>query len=625
MTRQAESDKVHGMPYNQLPKPAMISAKIEFSCLQSLSWIIFWFLLALSCPGPSGAAGPLSYSLSFQGIEDKNLLEDLKKSSNLLTQKNRPPLSAFFLKKQSENDLQRLLETCFAHGYYQAEAEVRMDTGPEGQLEVVYAFNPGPIYRIQDSRIKVVPRQQKKEIVLPGPEDLNIPRGTPARADSIRNAKAALQRQLLAQGYPDLEQEKPEVFVDDAAHSVSLIFHVLPGNRARLGQTTIHGLERTAEAYVREKIPWSPGQLYDPALIYQFKSQLMNTGLFNLVKVDLADQTDAQARRPVTVTIRERAPRSVRLGLGYETDIGPQARAAWSHRNFLNQGEKLSFSSNISSIKQELTGTLSLPDFYHPDQSLLISSSLLQEDYDSYENRAFKTEIGLQRRLSPDLSLNSGIGYKAQDTDDAQGTEQFHLLFFPGHLEWDTRDDLLDPSQGANLGLGFIPYQSLFPSDLTYFKSLLTARWYQALNKDKTFILALRSKLGSITGAATKNIPADERFYAGGGGSIRGYPYQEVGPQKDGDPFGGRSLIEVSSELRWKIADPFGAALFLDGGQVSDDSLPNPGEDLAWGAGLGLRYYTELGPLRLDVGFPLNPDDHIDNSFQVYISIGQAF
>ena len=596
--------------------------------LQALIWTFFVCALLFSGRTVWAAADPLQYSVTFLGIEDTDLLEDLKRRSRLHTEQDRTPLSAFFLKKQAENDLDPLLETCFGHGYHQARGTVQVLKKDNGHWEVVYTFRPGPIYRVQDIRIKLEPQQRKHgtpEITLPNPEVLNIPEGTPARADSIFEAKATLRRQLLSQGFLDLKQDPPEVLVDDAAHSVNLIFHVLPGDKARLGQTRLKGLKRVDEPFVRERIPWSSGQLYDPALIYDFKRRLLNTGLFNLIRVDIAAQEDGQGRRPVTVTLRERAPRSVRLGIGYETDIGPQARAAWTHSNFWGQGERLSFSSDLSSLKQELDGKLNVPGFFRKDQSLLVGSSFLHEEYDSYTNTAFKTETGLQRRLHSGLSLNAGIGYKVQDTDDAEGSSQFHLLYFPGGLEWDTRDNLLNPSQGMNIALGVTPSQSFFPADLTYVKSLLRARFYQSLNRDKSFILALRARLGSISGASTAEIPADERFYAGGGGSIRGFPYQEVGPQKNGDPFGGRSLIELSSELRWKLSDPFGAALFLDGGQVMNNTLPDPGENLAWGAGFGLRYFTELGPLRLDFGFPLNPDDHIESPFQVYISIGQAF
>lgn len=593
--------------------------------LQALAWIVFLSALFVDCRRLSAGADPLQYSVVLQGIEDRDLLEDLKRSSRLLTGKLRAPFSAFFLKKQAEEDLDRLLETCYGHGYYQARATVKVQTEQDGTSQVVYTFRPGPLYQIQNVSIKFEPQQQKQAITVPDLQELNIPAGTPARAGSILQAKTALERQLLSQGYLDIKQEKPEVMVDDATHSVNLIFHVRPGHKARLGLTTLKGLQRVPEAFVRERIPWSSGMLYDPALIYRFKKTLLDTGLFSLIRVDIADQDDGQGRRPVTVTLKERTPRSVRLGIGYETDIGPQARAAWTHSNFWGRGERLSLVSDLSGLKQELDGRLNIPNFFREDQTLLMGSSFLHEAYDSYTNTAFKAETGLRRHLDADLSLNAGIGYKVQDTEDAEGSNQFHLLYFPGGLEWDTRDNLLNPSQGMTIALGVTPFQSVFPADLTYVKSLLSMRWYQSLNRDKSLILALRGRLGSISGASTASIPADERFYAGGGGSIRGFPYQEVGPQNNGDPFGGRSLIELSSELRWTIADPFGAALFLDGGQVRKDSLPDSGGDLAWGAGFGLRYFTELGPLRLDLGFPLNPDDHIDDAFQVYISIGQAF
>jgi len=121
------------------------------------------------------------------------------------------------------------------------------------------------------------------------------------------------------------------------------------------------------------------------------------------------------------------------------------------------------------------------------------------------------------------------------------------------------------------------------------------------------------------------DVPADERFYAGGGGSIRGYSYQSVGPLSGGDPVGGRSLLELSTELRLRLGERFGFVGFLDGGSAFGAAFPDFDEELLWGTGLGFRYFTAVGPLRLDFAVPLDRRHGIDDAFQVYISLGQAF
>jgi translocation and assembly module TamA len=169
------------------------------------------------------------------------------------------------------------------------------------------------------------------------------------------------------------------------------------------------------------------------------------------------------------------------------------------------------------------------------------------------------------------------------------------------------------------------PFQDLSSTDLNFFRTRATLTHYQPVLAHPKLTLAGRLSLGSIHGAATGEIPADKRFYAGGGGSIRGYTYQTVGPLLDGDPTGGRSVLEVSLESRIQIRKNLGLVLFLDGGNVYLDTMPDPEQDLLWGTGLGMRWVTPIGPLRLDVAFPLNRRAGIDDTFQVYVSIGQAF
>lgn len=590
--------------------------------LRCLGILLFFSLLASPL---LAVAAEIEYTVSFQGIEDNNLLKDLKKSSGFVNQKGSAPLSRFFLLKRAEQQLPGMLEICNAHGYYQAFAEVELSKQAENAFEVIFGFDPGPVYQLADIQIEVEPSGRQPGPKLLNPDELGIPKGSPALAEKILQAKTRLQQSVRSQGYLQATLGKPEVRVDSSKQSVAVAFSLRPGPLVKLGSTTIQGLDRVDPEYVLNMIPWKQGDTYDPKLIQEFKTKLMTTNLFNMVKVEFAKGPTKKGLLPVRVRVRERDQRSVRLGLGFETDIGPLGKAAWEHKNFLGQGERLSVSSNLSREQQTLSGAFEKPNFFRPDQSLRLFSSLIREDYDSYQSTALQAEANIRRQLTPEINLSGGVGYKGQTIKDAEGSNRFHLLFFPGRIEWDSRDALLNPTQGMQIGLGLTPYQNVNPADLTFFKSTLTTKWYQSLSADKNLILALRAKIGSISGAVTEDVPADERFYAGGGGSVRGYPFQEISPQQEGDPFGGRSILEVSSEIRWKMWERFGLAFFLDGGQVTKDPLPDVSDDIFWGAGLGLRYYTDLGPLRLDVAFPLNKEQHIDDSWQFYISIGQAF
>jgi translocation and assembly module TamA len=169
------------------------------------------------------------------------------------------------------------------------------------------------------------------------------------------------------------------------------------------------------------------------------------------------------------------------------------------------------------------------------------------------------------------------------------------------------------------------PYTGTGDGGLLFAVGTVSGSAYRALDTDRRFVLAGRAKFGSLVGEETDDVPANKRFYAGGGGSIRGYEFQSVGPlDANNDPLGGRSLIELNAELRVRITEQIGLVPFVDGGMVFDSVYPDFEEDLRWAAGLGVRYFSAIGPLRLDIAIPLNKRE-VDDSFQFYISLGQAF
>jgi translocation and assembly module TamA len=217
------------------------------------------------------------------------------------------------------------------------------------------------------------------------------------------------------------------------------------------------------------------------------------------------------------------------------------------------------------------------------------------------------------------------MAFKASRVVQLEDEEHFSLVSLPMYMEWDTSDDVLDPTRGGRLSLQLAPNQDIVETDLSFVKGLVTTSRYVQLSRVPSLVLAGKLALGAITGSERDAIPADERFYAGGGGSIRGYPYQTVGPIEQDEPLGGRSLLEISMEVRWKITEQFGLVAFWDGGSAFRGTRLDSGEDLRWGAGAGLRYFTSVGPLRLDIGIPLNRRPDVDDHFQLYVSLGQAF
>ena len=231
----------------------------------------------------------------------------------------------------------------------------------------------------------------------------------------------------------------------------------------------------------------------------------------------------------------------------------------------------------------------------------------------------------LQRKLSKHVTGGLGVAMKVSEVEQLENTDSFRLLSLPLQLNWNRANSALDPTRGFKISGRTEPFADFISGETVFLKSDIAANHYLPLAGDGKLVFASRVMFGAIVGESKLNIPADERFYAGGGGSIRGYPFQTVGPLIGDDPTGGRSVFESSAELRYRVAESFGVVAFLDGGSAFESTFPDFKEDVLFGAGLGLRYFSPIGPLRMDVAFPLDRRVGVDDSFQLYISIGQAF
>jgi translocation and assembly module TamA len=579
----------------------------------------------MALPRPAAGQPVADYKVEFQGLEDRSLIKKLKQASDAFQRKDDPPPSRFLLRRRAESDQKTFRDILRSQGYYRPQIAFDISRPEETAWRLTFSIDPGPIYRLSAVRFRFKPPLGAAKPSLPEPESIGLRPGEPLLAASVRRARDRLARRVVDQGYVFSAVDTPRLLVDHGTQTLEVEMVIHPGSKARFGEVAYVGLQSVDPEFLRQKIPWSKGAVYDPALVQEYKRRLLATELFSFIQIHHGDSLGESDRLPLTVELKEREHRTVSLGGFFDTDIGPGLRASWEHRNIFGQGEKLRFEGEGSRIRQELETRYREDAFYRPDQSLNLLGSLSREETDTYTSLSFSSRGTVERELTPDLLAGAGIGYKGSSIEEQGDTETFHLLSLPTFLNYDSRDDLLDPSRGNAASLHLTPYRSLGSQNLTFAKAVGTWRWYQALFFEDGPVLALRAKLGSLLGAATESIPADERFYAGGGGSIRGFPYQEVGPEDEGDPAGGRSLIEVSAEVRWKWTKSFGSAAFVDAGTVDDNHLPQwTSRHFSWGAGVGLRYFTGIGPLRLDVAFPLNNRDEVD-SFQIYLSLGQAF
>jgi translocation and assembly module TamA len=595
---------------------------IRYLRFYSHLWLVA-LILFLENPAVIAFSGK-PYEVIFEGISDADLLKDMKDLSDTLALKDEPPASLNLLKKRINRDADKFLQLLKANGYYGAEVKGEIDSKAD-PLRVVFRIDSGRAYILNSVDFEILPQARQQALDPPEPNETGLVLGSSFHAKAVLDAQKALLRHLRSQGFPFPKVQERRIVVDHAAKLVTVRFLIDPGQKARFGPTRFQGLESVEEEFLRRKIPWEAGDPYNAALVAELQERLRDLGLFATIRVVESSSLNEEGRLPITIKVTERKHRSIRAGASYKTDEGLGGRLSWEHRNLFHQGERLSLTGVASEITLSAEGVFRKPDFLRRDQALRLSLRLAEDDTDAYTSRNLFGLISIDRSVGKDVTVGAGLGLKRAEVTQLGKEESHSLLSLPLYLERDTSNDLLDPSRGGRLAFRVTPFYDASGDGDDFAKGYGRYRHYFSLCQRPYLVLATSVTLGSIVGADTDEVPADERFYAGGGGSVRGYAYQSVGPLVGDVPVGGSSLIELSVECRLKITERLGVVGFLDGGNVFTTKYPDFGEKLFWGAGAGFRYYTRIGPLRLDVGFPLDRRPDSDDRFQIYVSLGQAF
>jgi translocation and assembly module TamA len=573
---------------------------------------------------PDDAAPSVPYEVEIRGVEDRTLRELLEEVSESRRLIDRPPPSLTRLRRRAADDQARLQRALRSEAYYGATIDLLIDDDAH-PVHIVFQINPGPRYRLRDVAIEVTPPET--DLPLPSRQELGIAPGKPAVAQTILDAETALVERARARGYALAAAGERRAVVDHEADAMDLTLQLVAGPLVRFGETEVVGLTAVERGFVEQRLPWRPGDLITSERLTEGQRALRETELFSTIRTRLGTTPDDQGRLPVTVVVTESKHRSIEIGGRYRTDEGPGGNVAWEHRNFFGRGERVRLELDASRIAGFLIGSFRKPDVWIRDLALLTEAELRSEDPDAYESQSATARVGLERRFREGMTLYGGLAFRAERVQEGNSgrDDTFGLVSVPVRFNWDRSDELLDPSRGGRLTVENEPFLDTFGNSLAFNKSRVAYTHYLQVLDSPRVVLAGRSAVGTMFGASRAEIPASLRFYAGGGGSVRGFRFQQAGELDDeDDPLGGRSLFEASGEVRVRVTDTIGIVAFVDTGAAFTSRFPDFDDQLRIGAGPGIRYFSPIGPIRFDVGFPVNRRDS-DDAFQLYISIGQAF
>ena len=584
---------------------------------------------------PTDALAETAYRISFEGLPD-TIGEAFNTRFEILSvlEEYRGDEANFAqIRRRAQSDAELVERLLRIEGYYDAVVQTRFESADDDRVEVVIDVQPGPQYKLDAIALPGL-----ENAVPPDPEKFRdtfgLQTGAIVNSDEIMDAIGRLDAAMVENGYAFAKTGEPELEIDHAERLGDLEVPVVPGGRFNFGSIVMAQTELFDADHVQMIARFNPGDLYQASELEDLRRALIATGLVSTLTIEpvVAEDPDAV---DIAVNVTPAPLRTIAGELGYGTGEGFRSAASWEHRNFFPPEGLIRATAVLATQEQSGSIAYRRNNYHRRDNVLNGRMALSVVDRPAFKAQTFSVAANIERQSNliyqKRWSWSAGIELLASRETDVTGPaaatdrETFFIGSLPGSVTFDASDDLLDPTRGFRVTARVAPEASLQDGSFFYVRSQFDGSAYFPVS-DK-IVLAGRARLGTIVGAGSNRIAPSRRLYSGGGGSVRGYGYQSIGPRDaNNDPLGGRSLVEFSLEARVKtgfFGGNLGIVPFIDGGNVYTSSTPDF-SGMRYGAGLGVRYYSDFGPIRIDVGTPINPQPG-DTRIAVYVSLGQAF
>ncbi|WP_135429800.1 autotransporter assembly complex protein TamA [Pseudotabrizicola sediminis] len=569
-----------------------------------------------------------------------NLNDALRAASGLLALENEEDRPDQVL-AAARAEYGRLVGALYAQGHYSAVVSVLLDgreaagiaplDAPQRVSSIVVRVDPGPQFRFgQTAIVPLAPETELPDGFAPG---------EPAQSGLVRQAVTAGMDGWRGRGHAKARVTGQDVVADHPNRTLSARVGIDPGPRLRFGPVDVTGQSRTRENRVRKIAGIPQGETYDPAEVARAESRLRRTGTFASVTITEDEGITRPDLLGTTITVVEEKPRNLSFGAEVSSLEGLDLSAAFMHRNLLGGAERLRLEGSVTNIGASGNGmdyglklTIDRPATLTPDTTARFSSEIRHLDEPDFRADLARLGIGFTHVFSDSLTGRVDLAYSIIDgteiSDDRSSFNDFRFrsLSLPVALTWDRRNDKNDATRGYFIEAEVKPFLG-FGTTGSGVRATADLRGYRGFGEDDRFVVAARIQAGIVSGAGISDTPRDDLFYSGGGGTVRGQPFQALGVniQLDGNTFkiGGTHFVGSSLELRAKVSGNIGLVGFVDAGRVDFNSFLNPAGDWHAGAGLGVRYATGFGPIRLDVAAPVG--GNTGKGVQIYVGLGQAF
>lgn len=597
---------------------------------------------------PSSPAESIRYEPNLKlGLEISDIRTAIESSSLLFSLNAEELDSTGALFERADTDLTRIRGVLNALGFFSAHLAITIDgkdlddlaardrlaAEPASHpLKVEIAVEPGPLFKIGEVTFDPAPESAVDPLSILSARTIQLEAGVPARSATIVASDARIVAALREAGYPLVTIVARNAVVDHATATLDISYRINAGTKASMGKIAVKGTEHIKASFVAGLAPFVTGDSYRSSALLEYTDELDRLQVFDSITIEEGKALDDQNRLPMTVAVHERLRRVVGVTASWSTFEGAALGAYWGHRNLFGEAEKLRieaqtsrlFSNGADDYEYALSGLLTIPAFPTSHDDITVRLVAERDRPDAYARDALELRSGILRRFDKSLSAEANIEFSLAHESDSLGTRDRTSITLPTIVTYDTRNDPLEPVTGLRAQVELTPLINISGGGDVAAHLLGSFAAYGALDNNARTVVAGRFAIGGTLASTITELPTDMRFFAGGGESVRGYPYQHLSPRNATDQIiGGRSLVEGSIEVRHWAWQDIGFAAFVDIGGAYTSNYPDFDQTGA-GVGLGVRYRTPVGPIRLDVAVPLDPRG-TDASFAVYVALGQAF
>jgi translocation and assembly module TamA len=571
-----------------------------------------------------------------RGIDNPELLSLVKSQILNWSDFREDAISNSFKLQDDEKTIKKI---CDSFGYFDSVIESSIKNN-----KVIFTIKLNERYKFDKVSLEYVDQQGFRSGLSIGQVFalINVEYNSYTDSKQIAEGKERIEDFFKSKGFAFVKVGLPKIEYNKESKKISVTYRITLNGKTIVDKTVLniktHKNSRLIEPFIKNRIPWQDGDVYDLRKIDSLKDTLMSSGIFSSIDVILSDPVPDEKDQCIchttaTINVEEGKLKEVAAGLRYGSSEKFGILLSWSHYNVDGKGSKFSASVDVNKITRSIKLKYDMYDVFYKRQTLANKVYHKREDVDAYNVSGVGLESMVWQSCFSNCKLGAGICYEQARTKDKIEREKifFKALGVPVGINFDTTDNYLDPQSGIRCSCIATPYFGK-PCGIT----IITGKGaiYFPIKKNSfknSMVISLYSKVGSILRNKKHHIPRDKFFFAGGNNSVRGYGYQMLGKINDNKkPVGGESTFELGVEPRYRVSDDVGLVAFFECGNVMSSTTPKPFSKMLCGYGAGVRYYTPLGPIRLDLALPTRirktkTGKRIDSRFNLYLSVGQAF